>query len=197
MKLTSEQIGRFDRDGYLFFPEPVHAAGDESAFSTRCRRCMRSAGPENVREKGSDAVRTNFAAHMYSYPFAKLARHPRMVEPVMAAFRRSGVHAPVQDQRQDGFRRRRLAMAPGLRHLEERRPDAGAARDERGDLPGRGERVQRPADVHPGQPQTRRARRGSTILRPPAILCGPSTTTPSASWWNAAASSRRRARPDR
>jgi ectoine hydroxylase len=42
--------------------------------------------PENVREKGSNAVRTNFAAHMYSYPFAKLARHPRMVEPVMQLF---------------------------------------------------------------------------------------------------------------
>jgi ectoine hydroxylase len=36
----------------------------------------------NVREKGSDAVRTNFAAHLYSAPFARLARHPRMVKPV-------------------------------------------------------------------------------------------------------------------
>jgi ectoine hydroxylase len=36
----------------------------------------------NVREKGSDAVRTNFAAHLVSEPFARLARHPRMVEPV-------------------------------------------------------------------------------------------------------------------
>jgi ectoine hydroxylase len=39
-----------------------------------------------VREKGSDAVRTNFAAHLYSYPFAKLARHPRMVEPIVELF---------------------------------------------------------------------------------------------------------------
>jgi len=31
-------------------------------------------------------VRTNFAAHMYSYPFAKLARHPRMVEPIKQVF---------------------------------------------------------------------------------------------------------------
>ena len=35
-----------------------------------------------MREKDSDAVRTNFAAHLYSEPFARLARHPRMVEPV-------------------------------------------------------------------------------------------------------------------
>jgi ectoine hydroxylase len=42
--------------------------------------------PENVREKTGDVVRTNFAAHMYSYPFAKLARHPRMVEPIKQLF---------------------------------------------------------------------------------------------------------------
>ena len=36
----------------------------------------------NFREKGSDVVRTNFAAHLYSTPFAKLARHPRMIQPV-------------------------------------------------------------------------------------------------------------------
>src|SRR5260221_394840 len=52
-------------------------------------------------------------------------------------------------------------MAPGLRHLARRRPDARSARDERRDLPRRGERVQRPADVHPRQPQARRARRGA------------------------------------
>jgi ectoine hydroxylase len=39
-----------------------------------------------VREKGSDAVRTNFAAHLVSEPFARLARHPRMVGPVMDLF---------------------------------------------------------------------------------------------------------------
>ena len=31
-------------------------------------------------------MRTNFAAHMYSAPFARLARHPRMVEPVRDVF---------------------------------------------------------------------------------------------------------------
>ncbi len=27
-------------------------------------------------------MRTNFAAHLYSEPFARLARHPRMIDPV-------------------------------------------------------------------------------------------------------------------
>ena len=81
MKLTPEQLEQFDRDGYLFFP---------SHFTPEETQNLTDAVPEiyarredyNVREKGKDAVRTNFAAHMYSEPFAKLARHPRMIEPV-------------------------------------------------------------------------------------------------------------------
>jgi ectoine hydroxylase len=81
MRLTPQQVERFDRDGYLFFP---------GLFSREETQVLLDAVPAlyarreayNVREKGSDAVRTNFAAHLYSEPFAKLARHPRMVEPV-------------------------------------------------------------------------------------------------------------------
>ena len=81
MKLNPEQLEQFDRDGYLFFP---------SLFSPEETKTLNDAVPElysrredyNIREKGKDAVRTNFAAHMYSEPFAKLGRHPRMVEPV-------------------------------------------------------------------------------------------------------------------
>jgi len=85
MKLSREKIEQFENDGYLFFPslftrEEVKVLIDEVPSLYAQRR------PENVREKGSDAVRTNFAAHMYSRPFAKLARHPRMVEPIMQVF---------------------------------------------------------------------------------------------------------------
>jgi len=81
MKLDAAQRAAFDRDGYLFFP---------ALFSAAEMRSMVDAVPAlyerreayNVREKGSDAVRTNFAAHLVSEPFARLARHPRMVEPV-------------------------------------------------------------------------------------------------------------------
>ena len=40
----------------------------------------------SVREKGSEAVRTNFAAPMYSKSFAKLPNHLRMVKPVIQIF---------------------------------------------------------------------------------------------------------------
>jgi ectoine hydroxylase len=81
MELTLRQLEQFDRDGYLFFPglfkpQEIKVLIDAVPALYAERR------PENVREKGSDAVRTNFAAHMYSYPHSKLARHPRMIEPV-------------------------------------------------------------------------------------------------------------------
>jgi len=85
MKLSEQQVERFEREGYLFFPDlftrtEIKILADEVPNLYVQRR------PENVREKGSEAVRTNFAAHMYSYPFAKLARHPRMIEPIMQLF---------------------------------------------------------------------------------------------------------------
>ncbi len=85
MKLTPAQLEQFDRDGYLFFPSlfskpEIQVLLDEVPALCAQRR------PENVREKAGDVVRTNFAAHLYSYPFAKLARHPRMVEPIRQVF---------------------------------------------------------------------------------------------------------------
>jgi ectoine hydroxylase len=85
MKLTSAQIAQFEREGFLFFPslftpQEIKVLTDEVPALYAQRR------PENVREKGSDAVRTNFAAHLYSTPYAKLARHPRMVTPITQLF---------------------------------------------------------------------------------------------------------------
>jgi ectoine hydroxylase len=85
MRLTQTQIDTFERDGYLFFPslfkpDEIKVLLDEVPALYAQRR------PENVREKTGDVVRTNFAAHLYSAPFARLARHPRMVEPVKQVF---------------------------------------------------------------------------------------------------------------
>src|SRR5919106_2499930 len=85
MKLGPEQLERFEREGYLFFPS-LFSAEEIAVLQAEVPRLYAQHRPENVREKGSDAVRTNFAAHLYSYPFAKLARHPRMVKPVMQIY---------------------------------------------------------------------------------------------------------------
>jgi ectoine hydroxylase len=82
MRLTQDEIRRFEEQGYLFFP---------GLFDAAETRVLQGAVPGlysrrevyNIREKGSDAVRTNFAAHLVSAPFARLARHPRVVQPVM------------------------------------------------------------------------------------------------------------------
>jgi ectoine hydroxylase len=81
MQLTAAQIDAFHTEGYLFFPglfTPEEVAELNAAVPDLYARQE----AYNVREKGSQAVRTNFAAHLYSAPFARLARHPRMIEPV-------------------------------------------------------------------------------------------------------------------
>jgi len=81
MKLSQEQRERFEREGFLFFPA-LFSADEVRALTDAVPALYERREIYNVREKGSDAVRTNFAAHLYSAPFARLARHPRMVEPV-------------------------------------------------------------------------------------------------------------------
>ncbi len=85
MRLDAEQLARFERDGYLFFPG-LFSPVEMRALVEEVPRLYALRRVENVREKGSDAVRTNFAAHLYSHPFARLARHPRMIEPVTQIF---------------------------------------------------------------------------------------------------------------
>lgn len=85
MKLTKEQLEQFDREGYLFFPG-LFSPEETKTLTDEVPRLYARREAFNVREKDSHAVRTNFAAHMYSEPFARLARHPRMVGPVMDLF---------------------------------------------------------------------------------------------------------------
>jgi ectoine hydroxylase len=81
MKLTADQLAAFERDGFLFFPA-LFSREETQTLIDAVPGLYRRREVYNVREKGKDAVRTNFAAHLYSEPFARLARHPRMVGPV-------------------------------------------------------------------------------------------------------------------
>ena len=82
MELSDEQVARFEADGYLFMAELFDAAevavllGEVPALFAVERK-------ENVREKRGGVVRTNFAAHTYNDVYGKLARHPRLVAPIM------------------------------------------------------------------------------------------------------------------
>ena len=85
MRLSPQEVERFEREGYLFFPS-LFSAAEMRVLQDEVPRLFGQQRLENVREKGRDAVRTNFAAHLYSRPFARLARHPRMVEPIVQIF---------------------------------------------------------------------------------------------------------------
>lgn len=85
MRLTPQQIDRFHTEGYLFFPG-LFSPEEVATLTAEVPSLYARREAYNVREKGSDAVRTNFAAHLYSAPFARLARHPRMVQPVQDLF---------------------------------------------------------------------------------------------------------------
>ena len=85
MRLTAEQVAQVDRDGFLFFPGQF-SPEETRVLTDAVPALYERRDPFNVREKDSDAVRTNFAAHLVSEPFARLARHPRMVEPVQDLF---------------------------------------------------------------------------------------------------------------
>lgn len=85
MKLTPEQLAQFDRDGYLFFPS-LFSAEEMAVLKGELPAIYSQHRPEIVRERGSDAVRTVFAAHLMNEAFAKLGRHPRMIEPVTQIF---------------------------------------------------------------------------------------------------------------
>ena len=85
MQLTPTQLEAFDRDGYLFFPG-LFTPAEIKTLTDEVPALYAQRRPENVRENTGDVVRINFAAHLYSAPFARLARHPRMVEPVKQMF---------------------------------------------------------------------------------------------------------------
>ena len=81
MRLTPAQIEQFDRDGYLFFPA-LFSPQEMNVLLDQIPSIYAQQRQEIVREKGSDAVRTVFAGHLINEAFAKLGRHPRMIEPV-------------------------------------------------------------------------------------------------------------------
>jgi len=87
MRLSQEQLEQFENDGYLFFPS-LFKPDEIKTLTDEVPALYAQHRPENIREKTGGVVRTNFAAHMYSKPFAKLGRHPRMIEPVQQIFGR-------------------------------------------------------------------------------------------------------------
>lgn len=81
MKLSKSQIDDFQTRGYVFLPE-VFSDDEMGVLRGELDGIFSQDRPENVREKNSRAVRTTFAAHTFNEAFARLGRHPHLIEPV-------------------------------------------------------------------------------------------------------------------
>lgn len=81
MELTQEQLERFDRDGYLFFPGGFDAA--EAAVLKQAAGEVYEEHRDEVWREKSGVARTAFAAHTYNDAFRRLGAHPRLIRPVM------------------------------------------------------------------------------------------------------------------
>jgi ectoine hydroxylase len=81
MRLDHEQLRQFDEQGYLYLPN-VFAAAEVRALRREVPPILGQERQEVVREKDGKTPRTAFAAHTYNDMFGRLARHPRLIEPV-------------------------------------------------------------------------------------------------------------------
>ncbi len=81
MKLTEEEIGRFEEEGYLFFRGVF--SREEAALLREDAQTVYALDREEVWRESSGVARTAFAAHTYNEGFRRLGAHPRLIEPVM------------------------------------------------------------------------------------------------------------------
>lgn len=79
MRLTDAQVADFEREGYLVLPE-LFTREEIAVLSAELPRIFALDRPE-VPKSGSGESRLAHRLERYSEPFARLLRHPRMVEP--------------------------------------------------------------------------------------------------------------------
>jgi len=82
MRLTGEQIERFERDGFLVLPG-TFSPEEVDVLRQAMNEVFAQDTPANIREKDSAEVRTAMGLHLRSEIFARLVRHPRLLRPAM------------------------------------------------------------------------------------------------------------------
>ncbi|MDJ0951529.1 MAG: phytanoyl-CoA dioxygenase family protein [Alphaproteobacteria bacterium] len=80
MKLSSAQLEALERDGFLVLPE-LFSAAETAAIRARLPVLFAQDHPGNVIERASGEVRTTMGLHLRDDLFARLVRHPRLIEP--------------------------------------------------------------------------------------------------------------------
>jgi ectoine hydroxylase len=82
MQLTAEQLKRFHEDGFLILPS-LFSKAEVAALTGALPLLFAEDTPSNFREKASGAVRTAMGLHLRDETYARVVRHPRLVEPAM------------------------------------------------------------------------------------------------------------------
>jgi ectoine hydroxylase len=82
MRLSGEQLGRFERDGFLVLPE-TFSKDEVAALRAPLAGLFGAEDPANIVEKHSGEVRTAMGLHLRDPLYAKLVRHPRLVGPAL------------------------------------------------------------------------------------------------------------------
>ncbi len=80
MKLTDDQLEQYRHDGYVFLPRMF--SPDEAGLLRTEADVLYATEREEVWRESTGAPRTAFAAHLWSDPFNRLGRHPRLIEPI-------------------------------------------------------------------------------------------------------------------
>jgi ectoine hydroxylase len=82
MRLSKEQLRRLDEDGLVAIPD-VFSRAEIDILRAPMPALFAEERPENTREAGGGAVRNLLSLHRRSEAFARLVRHPRLVEPAL------------------------------------------------------------------------------------------------------------------
>jgi len=82
MQLTASQIDRFRKDGFLVLPN-LFSAEEIAVLRAALPVVYAEDTPANIREKRSGKVRTSMGLHLRHDAFARLVRHPRLIEPAI------------------------------------------------------------------------------------------------------------------
>jgi ectoine hydroxylase len=82
MRLSGAQLECFERDGFLVLPA-LFSKDEVAALRARLAALFAADDPANIVEKHSGEVRTAMGLHLRDAVFAKLTRHPRLVEPAL------------------------------------------------------------------------------------------------------------------
>ncbi len=82
MRLSSDQLSEIEENGFLVLPG-LFSAEEVAVLRTELPALFAEDTEANVIEKSSGVVRTAMGLHTRNDVYAKLVRHPRLVEPAM------------------------------------------------------------------------------------------------------------------